>query len=423
MIRLRRRHLGVLRRLEWARETDAGAGDQHPRHRRICRPHGSRKWGKRSRRWTVGPSSGSPLADVQDVPPRAHAGVPPVPTASSDGPGRRRPPKAHRPTRGSPSATCAEPTPSGPTTSASLRRRPFTGSTLRRRSGGLHGGASAPHRRRVGGAACPGGCRRHSGGACESYAAAASGETGGSQRANAAGDLPDANPVTGEGFPHLPRRPAPGATPDEMARHDREHRRIAHYRRMLCSEARRPAVVAVQTTYVGQHGSYRRLRLQKPRQRGGLAFNQAVELTEAAVLDDAGRGGPRQSEAGFTPGYTEEAHIIPADVKEELRKLPPGHSGASFLDDTAPQWPVRPRRIRGPSSLARPASPSGSIWPCALARPRLSGTSTGPPMHSRQSRESYLRPLRRRPRAWPTSWSCWACRPSRRRHSRRRRPR
>ena len=45
------------------------------------------------------------------------------------------------------------------------------------------------------------------------------------------------SPARASRFPHLPRRPALGATPAELARHEQEYRRIAYYRRMLCSEA------------------------------------------------------------------------------------------------------------------------------------------------------------------------------------------
>ncbi|CAE7559110.1 unnamed protein product [Symbiodinium sp. CCMP2592] len=56
---------------------------------------------------------------------------------------------------------------------------------------------------------------------------------------------PDADPVTGAGFPMLPRRPRDGAPAAEFDRHKREYRQVVHIRRMLCSAAWRDHVAAV----------------------------------------------------------------------------------------------------------------------------------------------------------------------------------
>ncbi|CAE7595796.1 unnamed protein product [Symbiodinium sp. CCMP2592] len=115
---------------------------------------------------------------------------------------------------------------------------------------------------------------------------------------------PDADPITGAGFPILPRRPGQNASPAELERHRREYRRLAHFRRMLCSQEWRDHV-----ELMGKSGVRSDVPLPEPLR----------PLTVANLRTS--RGPPPTAPAtAMVPAAAAAAYYV-------LRALPPGVRG------------------------------------------------------------------------------------------------
>ncbi|CAE7199054.1 unnamed protein product [Symbiodinium sp. CCMP2592] len=117
---------------------------------------------------------------------------------------------------------------------------------------------------------------------------------------------PDADPITGAGFPILPRRPGQNASPAELERHRREYRRLAHIRRMLCSQEWRDHV-----ELMGKSGV--RSDVTVPETLRPLTVANLEQLED---IERAAAGGS----TAMVPAASAAAYYV-------LRALPPGVRG------------------------------------------------------------------------------------------------
>ncbi|CAE7802957.1 unnamed protein product [Symbiodinium sp. CCMP2592] len=117
---------------------------------------------------------------------------------------------------------------------------------------------------------------------------------------------PDADPITGAGFPILPRRPGQNASPAELERHRREYRRLAHIRRMLCSQEWRDHV-----ELMGKSGVRSDVTLPETLRPLTVANLEHLEDIERAAADGS---------TAMVPAAAAAAYYV-------LRALPPGVRG------------------------------------------------------------------------------------------------
>ncbi|CAE7519431.1 unnamed protein product [Symbiodinium sp. CCMP2592] len=117
---------------------------------------------------------------------------------------------------------------------------------------------------------------------------------------------PDADPITGAGFPILPRRPGQNASPAELERHRREYRRLAHIRRVLCSQEWRDHV-----ELMGKSGVRSDVPVPETLRPLTVANLEHLEDIERAAADGS---------TAMVPAAAAAAYYV-------LRALPPGVRG------------------------------------------------------------------------------------------------